>query len=434
MEQTKMNGGELLEVTVPDGPMDNFIQAHSVRGYYELVVLDDCANERTWPWEDAPIVVENMRLSLYLVELGFHNQLFSLDSKPDSPIVFRNCTFSSCMIDTVFTIHHHQPVVFENCMFENEIRFVISRKSQVNCVNCTFTTSVKFSGDRRYECLSGISRLIIDNCSFRYKVPITDVDNVLITNRINKSVELIRPISIMLYNIPKHDKNDSRITVNIMKMTDCPCASLTIKSCRIQDTRININDSVLDILADSSSVGTLGLYHTIVTSAHLRRAWFNFIGADESMCTSHINGQYKVNHVFASGSYGFTKKAVRLYKKANFVITPRFGYKKPEQGEVIVELAVPKDADKHLSDPDSNTLESTKIRVSKALVVGFFHLDGKPLTKPFLANLDVCSRFDPSFHYKYGHIARPAEKYDTSCLDCSSGIHGFLTFEEAKNY
>ena len=62
-------------------------------------------------------------------------------------------------------------------------------------------------------------------------------------------------------------------------------------------------------------------------------------------------------------------------------------------------------------------------RADKANVLGFYNKKGEPLTHEY-------SRYDGNFVYTRGQIVR-ADDFGTTC---ASGIHFFLTFQEAVDY
>jgi len=99
--------------------------------------------------------------------------------------------------------------------------------------------------------------------------------------------------------------------------------------------------------------------------------------------------------------------------------------------EVIVELDVPRSAERHID------LASGKIRVNEAVVICMYTFDDQThALKPYEPDIftTVRSLHDKSFKYQIGKTVKPKFAFDTSDADCGSGIHGFLTQEEAINY
>ena len=103
----------------------------------------------------------------------------------------------------------------------------------------------------------------------------------------------------------------------------------------------------------------------------------------------------------------------------------------PEKGEYtaykacskfIVELLIPETAKR-------SSATTRKCRAEEALVLGIYHKDRTVATVT-----EVRSKYDSSFKYHVGETVK-VENFDTDrWIECSSGIHHFLTFEEAVNW
>ena len=97
------------------------------------------------------------------------------------------------------------------------------------------------------------------------------------------------------------------------------------------------------------------------------------------------------------------------------------GYKKC-RGGLIVELEIPEDALR-------SSATTRKCRCSKAKVLSITSLDG---SKPECT--EATSKRDPSFVYKVGEFVEVPD-FDTNRFnECSTGIHFFVTREEAEKY
>ena len=97
------------------------------------------------------------------------------------------------------------------------------------------------------------------------------------------------------------------------------------------------------------------------------------------------------------------------------------GYKKC-RGGLIVELEIPEDALR-------SSATTRKCRCSKAKVLSITNLDR---SKPNCT--EATSKRDPSFVYKVGEIVEVPD-FDTNRFnECSTGIHFFVTREEAEKY
>ena len=90
--------------------------------------------------------------------------------------------------------------------------------------------------------------------------------------------------------------------------------------------------------------------------------------------------------------------------------------------ECIVELEIPADALR-------SSATTRKCRCSKAKVLSITNLDGTD------ADTDVAySRYDPSFIYKIGEIVEVPDFNTDRWNECSTGIHFFITRQEAVDY
>ena len=90
--------------------------------------------------------------------------------------------------------------------------------------------------------------------------------------------------------------------------------------------------------------------------------------------------------------------------------------------EYIVKLEIPEDALR-------SSATTRKCRCSKAKVLSITNLDGTD------ADTDVAySSHDPSFIYKIGEIVEVADFDTDRWNECSTGIHFFITRQEAVDY
>lgn len=158
--------------------------------------------------------------------------------------------------------------------------------------------------------------------------------------------------------------------------------------------------------ADLSGVNLRGAY---LTGANLSEA--NLKGAD-------LRGAYLRGADLEKADLRGAKLDWPLVcpEKGSFV-----GYKKCRDN-LIVELKIPEDALR-------SSATTRKCRCSKARVLSITYLDGSD------ANVEYAiSEHDPSFLYKVGEVAS-VNDFDTNRWnECSTGIHFFMTREEAVEY
>jgi uncharacterized protein YjbI with pentapeptide repeats len=99
------------------------------------------------------------------------------------------------------------------------------------------------------------------------------------------------------------------------------------------------------------------------------------------------------------------------------------GYKKLACGNVL-QLEIPADAGR------MNSLGSRKCRASYAIPIALLNREREQVEPKG----DLSSRHNATFKYQIGIPCVP-DKYDDNLLEeCSSGIHFFITFEEARDY
>ena len=108
---------------------------------------------------------------------------------------------------------------------------------------------------------------------------------------------------------------------------------------------------------------------------------------------------------------------------------PIIGWKKahlkaPESGYCLVQLKIPANATRYQP-------ENKKCRASRAVVVSIHNC----LTGDILLGAAAKSSYDPNFLYEVGKVVKPTSRFSKKFKeDCASGIHFFLTHDEARNY
>ena len=199
---------------------------------------------------------------------------------------------------------------------------------------------------------------------------------------------------------------------------------LSIKNCRLhENTVVHIADTAATLLSvHSSSINRIVINESILTRVTFFHSFVTALKAVKSVCKDfNING--KISLMAPTESIGFPDFPATLYKKADL----SWRWENTVTGnpkDVILKLEVPKEAKKHAS--------TWKYRVSEAKVVAMFDRDMKPVRPNILQK--VTSTHDHKFYYRLGKVAKPKQPFDESDEDCASGIHGFLTPEEAGNY
>jgi len=116
---------------------------------------------------------------------------------------------------------------------------------------------------------------------------------------------------------------------------------------------------------------------------------------------------------------------LRCAKLPNFQLVPEKGeftaWKKVE-GDVVLDLLIPATAKR------TSSLIGRKCRVSRALVVAAYK-DGKKIrAKKF------CGKYTGEFVYEVGKVVKPDSYDDDVRVECTHGIHCFITRREAEEY
>ena len=76
-----------------------------------------------------------------------------------------------------------------------------------------------------------------------------------------------------------------------------------------------------------------------------------------------------------------------------------------------------------------------KCRASSAKVIGIYDINSSKSNLKKLPQKMVHSQYDYNFFYEVDKTVRPRHKFDKDhTQECTSGIHFFLTLDEAKNY
>lgn len=124
------------------------------------------------------------------------------------------------------------------------------------------------------------------------------------------------------------------------------------------------------------------------------------------------------------GSYIAYKKC-----KINWDLATKYGL---PNNEVVVRLEIPADAQRVSSGGDK---ADVKCRASKAKVLGIRSVDPSSKTKKTVVFKKARSEFDRDFVYEVGKVVKPTTKFDPCRWNiCSTGIHHFMTREEAAIY
>ena len=164
------------------------------------------------------------------------------------------------------------------------------------------------------------------------------------------------------------------------------------------------------------------LYCANLYGADLDRA--NLYGANLSRASLYGADLSRANlsntNLYGADLYGARIDAVALARQKIVPDGTLVVWKKLSEG-VVAQLEIPNDAQR------TNAIGSRKCRSSAAVVVALFK-DG------VLFDGEAFDRHTGKTRYKAGEVVLPDSYDDSALIECSNGIHWFLTREEAEAY
>ena len=214
----------------------------------------------------------------------------------------------------------------------------------------------------------------------------------------------------MLYEI-LHEKT-GRVLFRLECGSIADCVETAVKS-RANLSRANLSNTNL-YGADLYCANLYGanLYGADLSRADLSRA--NLSRADLSRANlSNTN-------LYGADLSGARIDALALARQKIVPDGTLVVWKKLSEG-VVAQLEIPNDAQR------TNAIGSRKCRSSAAVVVALFK-DG------VLFDGEAFDRHAGKTRYKAGEVVLPDSYDDSALIECSNGIHWFLTREEAEAY
>ena len=428
---------EDLTVTIDNNlPFDKFIDRYAKREdvYFKSVSSSVCAVTETEKKANSipAYVVENLTLKVKNLSIGLKDK-----SLPDPfTFVFRNCTFiTTSDIDSSFiTVEAEKKAEFENCSFKAADRtcFTVYPFGDLNITK----------SDAHTLLVQGMSNsdIRIDDCDIHTFFAMS-AENLHFVSKLPYTTAIDQTTSVSVSNVdefPEHPtgsrpvftvKNGTNGAIAIIRITDSNLAS---------DRVISIQDSVYTVYVSNSHISTLVIMESLIRQ--LRTYYHSTVDmlktVESTLIEPYSPSDYGVlRHSALTKSHGFPDRPMILYKKARFRLLSCNPFSKPyitQPEEVIVKLSVPSSALKHY-----DTM-SKKIRVSEAVVAGFYNLRHEELTIPTLNRIlkryVVSSYRDSFFRYWLDKTVTPKHPFNTTDDVCASGIHGFLDFDDAASY
>ena len=202
------------------------------------------------------------------------------------------------------------------------------------------------------------------------------------------------------------------------------CANLSNASLSNADlSRANLYCANLS----GANLSGANLYGADLSRANLSRANLSrasLYGADLSRANLSNTNLYGADlsntNLYGADLYGARIDAVALARQKIVPDGTLVVWKKLSEG-VVAQLEIPNDAQR------TNAIGSRKCRSSAAVVVALFK-DG------VLFDGEAFDRHAGKTRYKAGEVVLPDSYDDSALIECSNGIHWFLTREEAEAY
>lgn len=319
-------------------------------------------------------------------------------------VYFKNVIFKKFRNEFV-SISDSQELFFTDCVFEEPITF---RAGTLHFENCTFKSSINFLD---------IDQAEFDTCTFKGSIYVDRATYMYFTK--------CKIDYVYMQNVCS-DINFDHTPINEFFIEDCNLDTLDFDYSSVN--KLKCSRCVVrsfDIWGDSKQVvERLNLYNSFIEGIlNINGPKVNYLCVKTSMNAGSFQYDPKdVPKIEIEKSSGFIppQNEIYLYKKC---IIPKPGFDK--YTPVIVKLLIPETAERVYCD-------ELKIRVSEAKVVEFYNLDGK-VYKP-KKDKRVCSHWARYFTYTIGETVKPEYEFDTKSGTCSSGIHGFVSFDDAKAY
>ena len=424
---------EDLTVTIDNNlPFDKFIDRYAKREdvYFKSVSTSVCAITETEKKAHSrpAYVIENLTMKVKNLSIGLKDR-----SLPDT-FIFRNCTFiTTSDTDASFiTLLAEKKAEFEDCSFNADDRtcFTVEPFGDLNITRSSSHTILA-------QGLAN-SDIRIDSCDIHTFFAMS-AQNIHFVSKLPYTTAIDQTTSVTVsyvYEFPKHPTG-SRPIFTVKNGTNGAIAFIRINDSNLASDRIvSIQDSVYTVYASYSHISTLVINESLIRQLRTINSTVDMLKTVDSSLIEYAPSEQDVlRHSALTKSHGFPDRPMILYKKARFRLLSCNPFSKPNitrPEEIIVKLSVPSSALKHY-----DTM-SKKIRVSEAVVVGFYNLRHEDLTIPklnrILKRYVVSSYRDSSFRYWLNKTVTPVHPFNTTDDVCASGIHGFIDFDDAASY
>lgn len=414
-----------------DFPFDQFIDKYAKREdvYFKSVyasvsaVSDAEAKANSRP----AFVVENLTLKVKNLSIGLKDRY-----SPDT-FIFRNCTFVAVSdLDSSFiTLEAETKAEFEDCSFKAADRtcFTVEPFADLNITRSdahTLLVQGRSNSDIR-----------IADCDI-FQFLVMSSENLHFVSKLPYTATIDQTTSVSVSNVDEYPKHPTGPypTLTVKNGTNGSFAVVRISdSILAPDRLVSIQDSIYTVYASRSHIGTLAIRECLIRQLHTPGSTVNMLKTVESTLLEPYNPNLgELRNSALTKSHGFPDRPMVLYKKARIRIlnTNPFASDFSRTEEVIVKLSVPSSALRHY-DPMSK-----KIRVSEAVVAGFYDMEHKEIKLSKLHRLLkrylVTSFRDYDFKYWLNKTVTPTHQFADTDDTCASGIHGFIEFGVAVSY
>jgi len=414
-------------------PFDQFIEKYAKREdvYFKNVTASVSAvSDAESKANSRPaFVIENLTLKVKNLSIGLKDRYL-----PDT-FVFRNCTFVTTPdSDASFiTVEAEKKVEFENCSFKAADRtcFTVEPFADINLTRSdAFTILVLGQSD---------SDVRVDDCDI-LQFRVMSSTNLHFVSKLpyNADIDQTTHVSVsFVHEDLEHPPSGSYHMLIVKNGTNGSFAAVRITDSSLATNRIvSIQDSIYTVDVSRSHIGTLVIIESLIRQLCTTGSTVDMLKAVESTLLEPYNpsSQDELRNTALTKSHGFPDRPMVLYKKARISILSANPLSKdrsrPE--EVIVKLSVPSTALRHYAPV------SKKIRVSEAVVAGFYDMEHKEIKLSKLHRLLkrylVTSFRDDDFKYWLNKTVTPVHQFADNDETCASGIHGFLEFDDAVSY
>ena len=409
-------------------PFDQFIERYARIDsvYFKCVLASVSAvSEAEAKANSRPaFVVENLTVKVKNLSVGLTDR-----SRPDT-FVFRNCTFFTT--DSSFiTVEAEKKVEFENCSFKATDRtcFTVYPFGDLNITRSKAGT-ILVQGQSN-------SDVRVDDCDI-VQFYVMSSTNLHFVSRLPYTASIDQTTSVSVSNVDEdleHPPTGSYPDLVVKNGTNGSFAHINIDNSKLASNRVvSIQDSVYTVYASLSHIATLVISGSLIRQLGTPGSTVDMLKTVESALLEPYTSAGLCNTALTK-SHGFPDRPMILYKKARFRLLSCNPFSEPNitrPKEIIVKLSVPSTALRHY-DTMSN-----KIRVSEAVVAGFYNLRHEELTIPALNRIlkryVVSSYRDSSFRYWLHKTVTPVHPFADNDETCASGIHGFLDFDDAALY